>query len=251
MYDLKGKTILIIGASSGIGEKTAFVLAEQGAKVILAARRTERLQSISRKIGADRAVWYAADASQSEQTALLVEKIVAEQGKLDGLVYAAGIVDDMPVKCLSHEKLLRTMEVNYFGFIEYVRQVTMRGRYRKGMRIVGISSTASCIGEKAHTAYSASKAAMDASVRCLAKELFAKEIALNTVQPGMTQTDMTQGFIAMQGEDSEAYIHTMQRQYGGMCSTEDIANAVAFLISPNARMITGVSLPVDGGALSN
>ena len=69
MYDLKGKTILIVGASSGIGEKTAFVLAEQGAKVILAARRTERLQSISRKIGADRAVWYAADASQSEQTA--------------------------------------------------------------------------------------------------------------------------------------------------------------------------------------
>ncbi|MBR5088569.1 MAG: SDR family oxidoreductase [Ruminiclostridium sp.] len=251
MYDLNGKNILIVGASSGIGAGTAKLLASCGAKVILAARREEKLKEICESIGAEKAVWYSADAAANEEIASVVKRIVSEQGKLDGLVYAAGIVEDMPIKNLSHSKLMRTFDVNYFGFIEFVRQVTMRGSFNKDMRIVGISSTASCIGEKAHTSYSASKAAMDASVRCLAKELWQKGIALNTVQPGMTMTDMTQGFIDMQGIESDAYIHTMQRQYGGMCSVEDIANAVAFLISPNARMITGVSLPVDGGALSS
>ena len=247
MYDFNDKNILIFGASSGIGEKTARILAADGAKVILAARRANLLADICGDIGEDRACYYTADVALNKTIEPLVSRIVSERGKLDGMVYAAGIVEDMPLKNQSREKLLRTFDVNYFGFIECVRQVTARNNYNKGLRIVGVSSVASVFGEKAHTAYASSKAAMDASMRCLAKELYKKGIAINTVQPGMIMTKMTQGFIDMNGEESNAYTHTMQRQYGGMGKPEDVANAIAFLLSDGARLITGVSLPVDAG----
>ncbi len=251
MRELEGRKILVVGASSGIGEKTAEVLADQGAEVILVARREELLKGICDKIGCDRACYYVADISDINGIENLINQIVSDNGKLDGMVYASGFTLDYPLKFITYERLIDVFNVNYFGFMECVRQVTRKSCYNKGMRIVGISSIASRLGERAHTIYSASKAAMDASVRCLAKELWKKGISLNTVQPAMIGTQMYYDLLESQGEDSEANRRLLDRQYCGIGEPVDVANAIAFLISPKAKFLTGLSMPVDGGTISS
>ena len=247
MIDLSGKNILVVGASSGIGEETALVLARQGANVILLARREERLADICSRIG-EKASYYLCDVSDIDSIATVVKTVVDEKGKLDGMAYIAGISDgDVPVKYLTYERQLNTFKTNYFAFVEFVRQATKRGMYNEGMRIVAVSSIASLRGEKAHVAYSASKSAMDSAIRCIAKELASKGICINSVAPAMVNTEMYQHFLEVQGEDSEANLRAVGRQYLGLAETSDVANAIAFLISPDARFITGITLPVDGG----
>ncbi|MCR4729414.1 MAG: SDR family oxidoreductase [Saccharofermentans sp.] len=247
LINLSGKNILVVGASSGIGEETAWVLARQGANVILLARREERLADICSRIG-EKASYYLCDVSDIDSIAAVVKTVVDEKGKLDGMAYIAGISDgDVPVKYLTYERQLNTFKTNYFAFVEFVRQVTKRGVYNEGMRIVAVSSIASLRGEKAHVAYSASKSAMDSAIRCIAKELGSKGICINSVAPAMVNTEMYQHFLDVQGEESEANLRAVGRQYLGLAETSDVANAIAFLISPDARFITGITLPVDGG----
>ena len=88
---------------------------------------------------------------------------------------------------------------------------------------------------------------MDSAIRCLAKELGPRGICINSVAPGMINTEMHQRFVELQGEESDANVRSLERQYLGLGTARDIANAVAFLISPDARLITGITLPVDGG----
>ena len=247
MLDFTNKNILIIGASSGIGEETACVLAEQGANVILVARREEKLKEVCKKLPSKKA-YYIGDVSNINSIESLIKKIVKEQGKLDGLAYVAGISDgDVPLKFLSYERQLNTFMTNYFGFVECVRQVTKRGNYNDGLRIAAVSSVASLRGEKAHVAYSASKSAMDSAIRCIAKELGVRGICINSVAPSMVNTDMYQHFLEIQGEQSDANMRAIGRQYLGLAEVRDVANAIAFLLSSEARFITGITMPVDGG----
>ena len=195
--------------------------------------------------------WYRLNVNEIDSIGEIIEQIVRERGKLDGMVYAAGIGGTIPLPFLTYEKLLTVFQTNYFGFVECVRQVCKKGRYNTGMRIVGVSSIASLLGNEAHTAYSASKAAMDASIRCLAKELARKGICINSVAPGWTRTEMFEEFLIQQGEDNPTLKKDLQRQYLGLGEPGDIANAICFLLSPEARFITGITLPVDGGWTSS
>ena len=247
------KRIAIFGASSGIGKETAILLSELGASLVLVGRNETELNSTikicNEKCNSSSAkiVSYVFDLNDIDSIANLFKTIIAENGMLDGLIYTVGINEDTPLKSLNHIRIQKTFDINYFSFIECVRQATLKGNYNNGFRIVGVSSVSTFFGEKAHTAYAGSKGAMDASVRVMAKELSAKGIAINTIAPGMTNTKMTQDFIDANGIDSDAYIRTMNRQYLGMAEPRDIANAICFMLSDKARMITGVTLPVDGG----
>lgn len=242
-----GKTIVVFGASGGIGRQTCAKLDSLGARVILVGRQDDELQITAKGCKNNNIKIYPYDITKIDGLDELIGRIIEENGKLSGLVFSIGINEDIPIRNLSYSKMLRTFEVNYFSFVECVKQVSKRGRYMDGFRIVGVSSVSSTFGERAHCAYAGSKAAMDASVRVMAKELADKGIAINTVAPGMTKTKMTDRFIQDNGQDSDAYIRTMKRQYLGMAEPEDIANAICFLLSKEARMITGVMLPVDGG----
>lgn len=249
MIDFSNKNILIIGASSGIGEETAYVLAENGANVILVARREEKLKEVCNKIPSDQKSYYVGDITDIDGIEGLIKKIVAEEGKLDGLAYVAGVTDgDVPLRYLTYERQINTFKTNYFGFVECVRQATKRGAYNEGMRIAAVSSVASLRGEKAHVAYSASKAAMDSAIRCMAKELGARKICINSIAPSIVNTEMYQHFLEVLGENSDANIRALNRQYLGLAETRDVAYAIAFLLSGEARFITGITLPVDGGA---
>lgn len=248
MIDFKEKTILIVGASSGIGEETAYVLANNGAKVILVARREDKLKSVCDKIKSDKKSYYVGDASNIENIEKLVQMIVAENGKLDGMVYVAGISKgDVPIKYLTYDRQLDTFKTNYFGFVEFVRQTTKRNMFNTGFRIVAISSVASMLGDKAHLAYSASKAAIDSAVRCLAKELADKGICVNSVAPSMIRTDMYESFLELNQSNSIENSGILSRQYLGIGEPIDVANTITFLMSKEARFVTGITMPVDGG----
>lgn len=248
MDSFNNKRILIVGASSGIGAKTATVLGESGASLILVARREDLLCKLCKTIGKSKSCYYAADISDIPKIEELINEIVIENGKLDGVVYAAGITDDVPLKFLDYDRLLKTFNTNYFAFVELIRQISNRSNYNPGMRVVAISSVSSIKGEKAHTAYCASKAAIDATVRCLSKELYNKGIVLNSIQPGMIKTAMYDEFLIKHGDDGTANQALAVSQYAGVGEPEDVANVIAFLLSSKSKFITGVSIPVDGGS---
>ena len=247
LFDLEGKHILIVGASSGIGKQTAIVLSSLGARLTLGARTEEKLKQVLEVLcGSDHDI-LVFDVTSLDEIENMVKQVVSKHGRLDGLVYAAGMSMSMPLQMFKPEKLKRLFEVNYFAFIECVRQVTKKSRYNPGMKIVGISSVASVKGDKTHLGYSASKAAMDASVRCIAKEVADKGIRINTVAPGMTATEMLSKFERNIGEDSDSMRALRERQYLGVIQPEAVADTIAFLMSSASDYITGIMLPVDGG----
>lgn len=243
--------MLVVGASSGIGAQTAITLSECGAKVILVARREDKLKETLSKMKSNGHAYYCADVSDISANEELIKKIVEEQGKLDGLVFSAGISDDCPLNLLTPDKTIKIFNTNFFPFVEIIRQATRKNRFNEGMRIVAVSSTAADFAAKAHLAYASSKVAINAAVRCMAKELAPKKICINSVSPSWIETDMTNQFIAKNGKDSSIVQSMLTRQYLGIGKTTDIANAICFLLSTEARFITGTVLNVDGGYSSS
>ncbi|MBR0258399.1 MAG: SDR family oxidoreductase, partial [Synergistaceae bacterium] len=195
--------------------------------------------------------YYPFDLSNTEGIDSLIENITSNYvgGGGNYLVYSAGIAYLRPLSSLKPEILAQTFRVNHFSFIETVRQLTRKGRYAPGMRIVGISSVAALAGDGGQTAYGGSKAAMTASVRVMAKELSSKGIAINTIAPAMTRTNLMEQYIAHVGDDVYSG-RLMERQYLGAVEPQAVANLVAFLLSPAARFITGTCIPIDSGYMS-
>ena len=250
MSGLRGKRILVIGASSGIGAQTAVTLSERGANVLLAARREDKLQEVMGRLAPGEHTYFTLDVNEIDSIGEKLRLAVHESGRLDGMVYAAGIGLELPLRDWSYKKALPLFQTNYFGFLESVRQASKKGRYNDGMHIVAISSVSSIVGESAHTVYAATKAAMDASIRCMAKELADKSICINSVAPAKIETQMYYDSLELIGGDSEAQRKTLNRQYLGIGRPADVANAVCFLLSPESGFITGITLPVDGGYTS-
>lgn len=251
LIDYTDKKIVIVGASSGIGKQAALTLSRLGAQLILIARREEKLRETVALLDGNRHGFYVADISNPDETEAVFKVIKEQYGAVDGLVYCAGINATLPLLQLKPDKLQAVFNVNFFGFVEAIRQITRRGRFNEGMRIVAVSSNAAIRGDKAHTAYSASKAAMNAAIRCMAKELADKGICINAVAPAVTNTEMYRQYASGSGDISNNERALLERQYLGLIEPIDVAEAIAYLLSPAARMITGITLPVDGGLSTN
>lgn len=249
LVDLRSRNIVVTGASQGIGQGVAIMLSKLGAKLVLLARNEEGLKTTLSMLEGSGHSYYCLDIAALDTVDVIAKKIVLEVGKIDGLVYCAGVGTSRPIQLFKPSIVQDMLNINLCGFIECVRCFTKKNRFNEGMRIVGISSIAAVQGDKTHTIYSASKAGMDGAVRCLAKELAEKSICINTVAPAFIKTAMYDGFIANNGQAAMDKI--LERQYLGLGYIEDVASAIAYLISPAARFITGICLPVDGGATTN
>ena len=245
--DLNGKHILIAGASSGIGEACAKYLADNGAKTILVARRIEKLNEVKSSLSGDGHSVYQYDFSDLDEIEGLVKKIVAEQGVLDGLVFSVGQSSERPLKMIKPEYMMNLMKVNFLSFLELFRVITSKKAFNTdGFSTVAISSLSALMGNQAKTAYAATKGALDASIRCLAKEFHKKNIRVNAINPAWVKTAILETHNENVGDSDDA-ADILKRQYLGLIDPEDIAKTTAFLLSNASRFMTGLSVPVDGG----
>lgn len=250
VIDLANNTILITGASSGMGAETANLCSELGARVILIARREDKLKEVLAELKGDGHKYYSFDLSEIDKIESFIKLIIAENGPLDGFVHCAGIPGTRPLKMMKPKALQQVMDINFNSFVEVVRCVTKRNAFNEGMSIVGISSVSSTMGSLGKVAYCASKAAMDAVVRCMAKELAPNKIRANTVCPGIIDTAIYQKYQDNAGDSHDAQLK-LERQYLGLGQPIDVANMIVFLLSDASRMITGANIGVDGGMLSS
>ncbi len=246
MYDLDGKKILVTGASSGLGRAAAIKLSALNAKVCLIGRDETRLKETLSLMKNKNHFILPADLKNFEEYEESFKRITMEMGKLDGLVHFAGIHKILPLKAMKVDSLKEMLDVNLLAFFELVKHFTKKNNVNDaGASIVGISSVASLRGASALSGYGCSKAALDGAVRSLACEYASKNIRINSVAPGFVKTplnDNTMKTLPQEAVDKIINAHPL-----GIGTPEDVANLVAFLLSSEAKWITGSTIIIDGG----
>ena len=246
--DLTGSTILVTGASSGIGRACAVMCARLGARVVLMARNRERLEETrSRMEGPDHCV-LAGDLTAEGFISAAAERLSGQGLVFDGFVHAAGVFSMAPLRLLDPKIVHEVMAVNFYAFLELSR-CFVRQKGLSGGSAVGISSVAALAGSSALAVYGASKGALESSVRALAREYSHRQIRFNSIVASYIETPMADQVRQTVGEEAWAR-QISSRQPMGMGSPDDIAHAAVFLLSRSARFITGSALAVDGGYLS-
>ena len=246
--DLIGKKVLISGATGGIGRATAGRLAQLGAQVILLDVFRDRLEEVRQELEGDGHKSYYANFLDISSIEDVIKCVYEENGTINGFVHCAGIAPMRPFKMTKYEDVLPTMQINFFSFVEIVRCITQKKRFSDGGSIVAMSSTGSVHGKPTKTAYSASKAAIDAAIRCMVCDLQKRKIRINSVMPSWVNTQMYQSFLR-DYPDSRDIKEIQERQYMGVSEPEEVANVIAFLLSDATKTITGTSILMDGGIL--
>ena len=244
---LEKRRILVTGASAGIGRATAILCSKLGADVVLVGRNLTELNKTFSLLSEGKHLLLSYDLSDIANIEKLMNECIANGDKLDGLVHSAGVNAIAPLGTLNYKKMVNVMNINYFAFMELTKQYS-KHKYSNGGSIVVISSVSSVAGTKCTSLYCGSKGAIDSSVRSLSLELVHKNIRINSVLPSYIDTDMYSAVAELAGTEAREQI--VSKQILGLGRTEDVANAVAFLLSDASRFITGSSLVVDGGYLA-
>ena len=242
-FSLEGKTVLVTGASSGIGRQCAIDCSKMGAKVVAIGRNKERLNEVVMEMEG-RGVSYSFDLGNTEEIKELLTTIVEENGKLDGFIHAAGIELTNPVKLTKSDDYKALFQVNCLSAFEIIKNLGVK-TFNKGGSMVLISSISGVIARMGLSAYAASKGALMSAARVMALELSLREIRVNTVSPGTIHTPMMQKVLDEMGEEERK-----KRVEGfplGLGRTTDISNACIYLLSDASRWVTGQNLIVDGG----
>ena len=237
---LDGKVIVILGASDdrSMGAATARRCSEEGAKLVLAARRLNRVQAIADSIDA---VSIGCDITNEQQLAALAEAAISNYGKLDGAINFAGIETSAAIADISREVLQQNCDVHLIGTTLFIKHMT--ARMTEGGSVVTTSSQTALLAPPGLAAYAGTKSGADHIVRIAAVEYGAQNIRVNSLSPGFTPSGMTAGFLAMPAIE-QAFINEIP--LGRLPTTEDMANAALWLLSDESFM-TGRLLDISGG----
>lgn len=252
MFDLTGKIALVTGASSGIGRASAIALANQGAKVAVAARRMDKLVSLAAEIksrGKD-ALAITMDVTKKADIDAAVAKTINEFGRLDILLNNAGVAEFAPFLEMTEAQWDKTIDTNLKGYF-FVAQATAREMAKnKWGRIINISSIASAgvgVGFPQIAQYCASKGGVIGLTEALADELAPMGILVNAIGPGVIETEMTEGMLKDPKQAAGLLARAPLKRAG---TAEEIAAAVVYFASDEAAYTTGATLYVDGGWLA-
>jgi NAD(P)-dependent dehydrogenase (short-subunit alcohol dehydrogenase family) len=218
-----------------------------GARVVLLGRDRERIDiSLNALPGDEVHFSYAVDLLDYERMQSLVEEIVDEVGPIDGVIHSAGISTTLPLKMVTPEKLDHFFRTNVHGAINLTRLVVRKSVMSDlGGSIVFISSVMGSLGEAGKLLYSLTKGALHAGSKSLALELAPRHIRVNCIAPGVVASPMSEK--AVYSQDAASFERIKGRHPLGLGKPEDVAHAATFLLSDNARWITGTTLFVDGG----
>lgn len=240
-FSLEGKTILVTGASSGIGRATAIECSKMGAKLVICGRNRERLEeTLSNLSGSEHQV-FEGDLLQED----VLDNLISVIPQLDGVVFSAGKGLSLPFQFSTREKFDEIFNINFFSPIELLRLLTKKKKFNKNSSVVFIVSIG---GVKrfsvGNSIYGASKASLKSMVNYAAHELASKKIRVNGICPGMVETPLIRrGTITDEQlkEDMDKY---PLKRYG---QPEDVAYGAIYLLSDASSWVTGESIVIDGG----
>ena len=240
MFDFSNQTLLLTGANGGIGREVAKIFAIAGADMVLADRDLAPLSDFAATLpGAGRKICLTMDAADPASAQDLVDRTVAEFGKIDHVVPSAGIYLAEPFAEMTDEQWRRTVSINLDGVFYLLRRAAPH--LGAGSSIVNLTSLAAYRGAFSNAHYGATKGALVSLTRALAREL-APNTRVNAVAPGIIETPMTQSLLAQRGDASIA-----QTPLGRFGKPHEIASVIAFLCSDAASFVTGETIQVNGG----
>lgn len=241
-FSLVGKTILITGASSGIGQATAIECSKMGATVVVTGRNEERLNQTYEQLQGEGHYKIIADLNSEEDIAKIVDYCPA----LDGLVNNAGRGKSKPVNFVNLDDLQEVYQTNLFGVALLTKMLLKKKKIAKGGSIVFTSSISSYMTASGLAIYASSKAAVSAYMRTCAIELGSKNIRANAVLPGMVETKLiNDGTYTDDDKMRDLALYPLGR-YG---VPNDVAYAIIYLLSDASAWVTGTELVVDGGRM--
>ena len=242
---IEKKVALVTGASRGIGRQISLTLAKEGMFVVVnycgAEARAKNVLEEIRKNGGD-GVLYQCDVADYQQTEAMAKELIKSYGHVDVLVNNAGITRDNLILRMSEEEFDAVVETNLKGCFHTIRHLSRYFLKQKSGKIINIASVSGVLGNAGQANFCAAKAGVIGLTKSAAKELASSGITVNAVAPGFIKTEMTE---VLKDEIKNSILeHIPMKAFG---ETEDIANAVAFLASEEARYITGQVISVDGG----
>ncbi len=237
--DLTDKIALVTGASRGIGQAIAQLLANAGAKVALVARTESAVHDAANKIGG---LAVAADVARSADVDAAVSKVEKELGPVDILVNNAGLTRDGLLVRMSEDDWDTVLNVNLKGAFNMMKRVSRSMMKRRAGRVINVTSVVGITGNAGQANYSSSKAGLIGFTKSMARELASRNVLVNAIAPGFIDTDMIRAL-----NDAQRTAILEQIPLGRLGAGDDIANTVLFLSSDLASYITGQVLVVDGG----
>lgn len=241
-FTLEGKTVLVTGASSGIGRGIAVTCSKMGATVVLGGRNVKRLNETLSQLEGDGHQLATADLSDTVQ----IEDMVGKLPKLDGIVHCAGIGQRVLCKQLQERDIDDVMDTNFKAPIMLQTEILKQKKINKSASVVFIASIASESPSVGNAIYSASKGAVISYANCLAVELAPRRIRVNCISPAMVWTDLIlKGGVTEEElkEDEQKY---PLKRYG---TPEDIANLAVYMLSDASSWMTGSNVRITGGAI--
>lgn len=240
-FTLSGKTVLVTGASSGIGKSTAVECAKMGAKLVVTGRNVDRLNQTLNELEGDGHLAIVVDLATDDGLVSLVEQCPV----LDGLVNNAGSTIMIPTQFITREKLQLVLEINSIAPILLTQLLLKKKKLRKGASVVFTDSISGVsIASPGNVLYSTSKAAINGFVKNAALDLASKNIRVNAVCPGMINTHiLDNGSVSAEDVEADMRKYPLKR-YG---KPEEVAYAIIYFLSDASGFTTGANLVIDGG----
>ena len=235
-FSLAGKTVLVTGASSGLGRQIAISCSRMGARMVVSGRNRERLGATLAALAGDGHVLKTADLTLSAD----IHALVDAAGTVDGLVHSAGIQRPSPIRLLSESLLMEVITNNFVGPVMLTQRLLLKNALADGGSIVFLSSIAAQVGTPGIGPYSGIKAALHGLTRCLALEQARRRVRVNCISPSAVETPLW---------PQELFEAQRARHPLGVGTADDVANAAIYLLSDASRWVTGTTLVMDGGAI--
>jgi NAD(P)-dependent dehydrogenase (short-subunit alcohol dehydrogenase family) len=245
-FSLAGKTIVVTGASSGIGRQCAMSCSRLGARLLIMGRNAERLKETMSSLRNEQDhLMYSLDLTDHGEVDGFINSVKTACGHIDGIVNCAGVSTTLPFRRVTPEKMNEFFNINVISAFDLCRRLIREKLITDSGSIIFLSSVMGITGATGKALYGMTKGALISGARSLALELAPKSIRVNCISPGVVVSPMSDNAIYSKDEESLQRIKNLHPL--GLGEAGDVANACVYLLSDASRWITGTNLVIDGG----